>query len=334
MIWKSQTRIGLNSRVSGLSAGGNKTINFEWSKCVSAKGGGKLYIRKVLIVTKLALVLVLCFVIVRTVIMPQHPAEIFTPVSVVGTENVSANGTENAVETSVEDYSAIVERDIFGIADSSPMADKSLPDIVTRSAEEELGLALLGTVCGSTDVSRAIIQDNKTKMLNLYKTGQNVGDARIKSIEENAVILLHNGQRKMLTLNRTGGHNKNNTQVLSSPAIRETGKVARPVLPVKQPFTEVPTRTAHVVAMLTKAVIEPYDVNGQVEGLRITGLENIPMAKAFGLKDGDIIREVNGHRLTGKQMALQVFKKARSQPTMSLELLRDGETKEMSFALQ
>lgn len=293
-----------------------------------------MYIRKVLIAIKLALVLLLCFVIVRTVIIPQHPAEIFTPVSVVGTENVSANGTENAVETSVKDYSAIVERDIFGIADSSPLADKSLPDIVARSAEEELGLALLGTVCGSAEVSRAIIQDTKTKMLNLYKTGQNVAEARIKSIEENAVILLHNGQRKKLTLNRTGKHNENNMQAPSSQTFGESGKAIKPVLPVKQPLTEVPTRTAHVVAMLTNVVIDPYTVNGQVEGLRITGLENIPIAKAFGLKDGDIIREVNGHRLTSKQKALQVFKKARSQPTMSVELLRDGETKELSFALQ
>lgn len=295
-----------------------------------------MYIRKVLFLIKLALVLVLCFVIVRTVIMPQRPARIFTPDSAVGTENVSANGTENTVEASVEDYSAIVERNIFGGADSSDVEDKSSRvnklDSVARSAEEELNLALVGTVCGSTAVSRAIIKNTKTKLLNMYKAGQNVADARIKSIEENAVILLHNGQRKMLTLNRTG--EQNNTQVLSLPAISETGKVVSPVLPVKQPPTETPTKITYMEAILAKAAIEPYAVNGQVEGLRITGLENIPMAKALGLKDGDIIRAVNGHRLTGKQKALQVFKKARSQEAMSLELLRDGETKELSFALQ
>ncbi len=293
-----------------------------------------MYIRKVLIVIKLVLVLVLCFVIVRTVIMPQHSARIFTPASAVGTENISANRAENAVEASVEDYSAIVERNIFGSADSSYMEDKSAPNIEARSAEEELGLALLGTVCGSMEISRAIIINTKTKLLGMYKTGQNVAGARIRSIEEDAVILLHKGQRKKLTLNRTSGHNKNNTQVLSSPAINEAGKVASPVLPVKQPLTEVPTRIAHVEVMLSKAVIEPYAVNGQIEGLRITGLENIPMAKALGLKNGDIICEVNGNRLTSKQKALQVFKKARSQAVMNLELLRDGETEELSFALQ
>lgn len=297
-----------------------------------------MYIRKVLFVIKLALVLLLCFVIVKTVIIPQHPARIFTPASAVGTENKSANGAENPVEALVEDYSDIVERNIFGGAVPSDVEDKSSRlnkfDCVAKSAEEELSLALVGTVCGSAEVSRAIIKNTKTKLLKMYKTGQNVADARIKSIEENAVILLHNGQRKMLTLNRTGGHSKNNTQVLSSSAISGTGKVASPVLPVKQPAAETPTKIAHVEAILAEAVIEPYAVNGQAEGLRITGLENIPMAKALGLKNGDIIRVVNGHRLTSKQKALQVFKKARSQETMSVELLRDGETKELSFDLQ
>ena len=76
-----------------------------------------MYIRKVLFVIKLALVLVLCFVIVRTVIMPQHPAGIFTPASVDGTENVSSDGAENPVEALVEDYSAIVINPERGYSD-------------------------------------------------------------------------------------------------------------------------------------------------------------------------------------------------------------------------
>ena len=168
----------------------------------------------------------------------------------------------------------------------------------------------------------------------MYKTGQNIGNARIKSIEENAVILLHNGQRKMLMLNRTGRDNKNNTQMLSPAFINETGKFASPVLPLEQSLDETPTKITHLETILTKATIEPYLVDDQVEGLRITNLETIPMAKAFGLKEGDIIRYVNGHRLVSKQKAFQIFKKARSQTTMSLELLSDGETKELSFTLR
>lgn len=298
-----------------------------------------MYIRKVLFVFKLALVLVLFFVIIRTVVMPQHPAGIFTPASAVGTENnISANRAENPAETAVEDYSVIAAQNIFGGADSSDAEDKSLQvnkfDCVIKLAEEELSLELVGTVCGNTAVSRAIIINTKTKLLGMYKTGQNIGDARIKSIEENAVILLHNGQRKMLMLNRTGRDNKNNTQMLSPAAISGTSKSASPVLPVKQSLDETPTKITHLETILTKATIEPYLVNDQVEGLRITNLETIPMAKAFGLKEGDIIRQVNGHRLVSKQQAFQVVKKAKSQTIMSLELLSGGETRELSFTLR
>ena len=296
-----------------------------------------MYIRKVLLVFKLALVLVLSFVIIRTVLMPQHPAGIFTPASAVGTENIGANRAENPAETAVEDYSVIAAQNIFGGADSTDAEDKTLQvnkfDDVMKLAEEELSLELVGTVCGNTAVSRAIIINTKTKLLGMYKTGQNIGGARIKSIEENAVILLHNGERKMLMLNRTGRDNKNNTRMLSPAAVSEHGKFVGPVLPVKESFDESPTKITHLEMILNKAAIEPYHVDDQVEGLRITNLETIPMAKAFGLKEGDILRRVNGHRLVSKQQAFQVFKKARSQTTMSLELLSGDESKELSFTL-
>ena len=292
-----------------------------------------MYIRKVLIAIKLALVLLLCFVIVRTVIIPQHPARIFTPVSAVGTENVIENITDNPVKASAEDCSAIVERNIFGGSDSSNLTDlqDNRSDDVIKSGEEELGLALVGTISGSSGVSRAIIKDTKTKQLGLYKTGQNIADARIKSIQENAVILLHNGQRKKLTLNRTGEQNEIYT--LPSQITNQT-ITARAVTPVKQTTTEIPTKIAYLATILSKAVIEHYTVNDQVEGLKITGLDKIPMVKTLGLKNGDVIREVNGNRLTSKQKALQVFKKARSQPAINLELIRNGETKKLSFILQ
>ena len=84
---------------------------------------------------------------------------------------------------------------------------------------------------------------------------------------------------------------------------------------------------------MNNAAIEPYFVDGRMEGLQITGLENISIAKNLGLKNSDVIRAVNGHRLTNKQRAYQIFKKARSQPAIDIELLRDNKTKKLSFAM-
>lgn len=299
-----------------------------------------MYKHKALFVIKLALVLILGYVVITTVLMPQHTGEFFVPDSAVSTENITAVEPTSSPDTPVEDYSAIVEQDIFG---SSSRTKKSLQGDngvgPALSAEEELGIVLLGTVAGSPEISRAIIKDIKTNELSLYKTGDTVATAHIESIEKDVVVLLHQGQRKILDLGARESaarhpvdkqHDADNAQA----ALSNNAAQAVETNPPAQFHTSAGAKLRYdIEIMLTKAVIEPYTIDGQVEGLKITGLENIRGAEELGLKNGDIIRTVNGHRLTSKQKAYQIFKKARSQAAANIELLRDNETKTLSLAI-
>ena len=299
-----------------------------------------MYKHKALFVIKLALVLILGYVVITAVLMPQHTGEIFVPDSAVGTENITAVEPTSSPDSPVEDYSAIVEQDIFG---SSSRTKKSLQGDngvgPALSAEEELGIVLLGTVAGSPEISRAIIKDIKTNELSLYKTGDTVATAHIESIEKDVVVLLHQGQRKILDLGARESaarhpvdkrHDADNAQ----GALSRNAAQAVVNNPPTESYTTVGDKLSDIEIMLTKAVIEPYTIDNQVDGLKITGLENIRGAEDLGLKNGDIIRTVNGHRLTSKQKAYQIFKKARSQAAMNIELLRDNETKTLSFSLR
>ena len=95
--------------------------------------------------------------------------------------------------------------------------------------------------------------------------------------------------------------------------------------------TRVRTKIKCVETVLKKAVIEPYSINGQIEGLRMSGLDEISEAKALLLKSGDIILAVNGHTLSSKKEAYGIFKKARKEPTMIVDLLQGGEAKKVLF---
>jgi len=297
----------------------------------------KSYIRKVFIISKLALTLVLAFVIIKTAMTLWHPADIFAPTPAVGSEKIKVNNTPGPLDEA-EDYSIIVERNIFGSAGSSSPANKSLSDEdcaePTRSANEALDLVLLGTIAGSPAVSRAIIKVPYAELPGLYKTGDTVADATIERIEKDMVTLLHNGQSKTLRLNLASDRNEDNTQPYSSRTFKQTGNPARTNEPIRKTYTDIQTAIGHAELILEQAVIEPYKDGDQIEGLKITGLENIKMAEQLGLKDGDIIQIVNGQRLTSKQKAFQVFKKARTLPTLNIELLRNGETKRFSFNLR
>ena len=295
-----------------------------------------MYKHKVLFVIKLALVLILGYVVIRTVLMPQRTGEIFVPSSAAGTENITAVEPASLPDTPAEDYSAIVEQDIFGSPAWSLRTNKSLQGDngagLAWSAGEELSIALLGTVAGSPEISRAIIKDLETNVLGLYKIGDTVATAHIESIEKDVVVLLHQGQRKILNLG-TRESKRHNTDSAQAALSKNTTQAVE-INPPAKSHTAAGVKLGDIETMLTKAVIEPYAVDGQIEGLKITSLEDIKGAKDIGLRNDDIIRTVNRHRLTSKQKAYQVFKKARSQAAMNIELLRDNETKMLSFSLR
>ncbi len=123
----------------------------------------------------------------------------------------------------------------------------------------------------------------------------------------------------------------NTTETPSGRNTKQTSDTARTNAPAKQVLTKIQTKMKHIEAVLKKAVIKPYHINGQIEGLRISGLDKILVAKELLLKSGDIIRVVNGQPLSSKIRAYKIFKRARKLSTMEIELLRDGKSQTLLY---
>ena len=288
--------------------------------------------RKLLFISKLAIVLLLVYTGGSTLLVDRNHGEVFAPASAGGGESREPPQADASGSNGSEDFSAIVERGIFGTA-VEPSAQSNAGSLL--SVDKELGIELVGTVAGAPAISRAIIKNTTTKSLGLYRTGQAVAGATIESIELNAVVLLHNGNRKKLSLKAA------QTRSWADSFKPAQGKVkaveTAPYLPANraglQSVERPASRIGYIEQILSKAAIEPYAVNGKVEGLKITGIENVPAAELLGLQNGDIIRLVNGQQLTGLQKAFQILQKAKTQPTISLELSRGSETKELTFDL-
>jgi len=102
----------------------------------------------------------------------------------------------------------------------------------------------------------------------------------------------------------------------------------------QQELTKIRTEMKCVETILRKAAIEPYCVNGQIEGLQMNGLDEISEAKALLLKSGDVIIAVNGQTLSSKKDAYEIFIKARKEPIMIIDLLQDGEAKKLLLDFQ
>jgi len=277
----------------------------------------------------LMLILLLGYVIAKTVLRQDKP-ENASPLHAAPKEDSLSETSSPAVPPSRKNYDDIVARNLFDGTNPSTAIDESAEQNQTISAEQlgqlELNLVLQGTVAGPDDIARAIIKDLSTEKTDLYKTGDMIADARIVDIKKDAVILLCRGHKKTLKLNNyksTTSQNSKNKFVSSQPATAD-----------KKPKTRSQIRNEFLEDFLETARIEPYIVDNQPSGLRITGLEKVEMAELLGLKNGDVIQVVNNQKLTNKQKAFQVFKKAATQPHLDIELLRNDRLKTLSFPLK
>ena len=105
--------------------------------------------------------------------------------------------------------------------------------------------------------------------------------------------------------------------------------------PKKPELTKIRTNYKCVESILRKADIEPYFDAGQVIGLQLNGLDNeIPEQGADILKSGDVILAINGQTLGSKKEAYKIFRGARKEPIMIVDLLHDGEPKKLLLDFQ
>jgi type II secretory pathway component PulC len=100
---------------------------------------------------------------------------------------------------------------------------------------------------------------------------------------------------------------------------------------VQQKTIKVRTQLKCVESVLRNAIIEPYFINGQIEGLQISNLDEISEAKNLLLKSNDVILAVNGQTLGSKKEAYDIFKKAMKEPIITVDLLHNREAKKLLF---
>jgi type II secretion system protein C len=287
---------------------------------------------KILWIAKAALVAVLLYVSVGVVANHVRPGAMLDPDAASGEPRVADTQTAPVQTHSPADYAAIVQRNLF--SDAAPAADPQpdanrAPAAPSLPSADELGLRLVGTIAGGPAASRAIIQNTKSNTSDFYRIGDTVASATVEAIQRGEIVLRYQG--RPLVLKQCSGTMADKGQKTEAAAPKPNSP--SPPSPVAAAASPDPSRAGYMSELFRKATIEPYVRNDRTEGLRITGLDKIPLAEAFGFKNGDVVQTVNGQQLTSKQKAFQVLQKARTQSKVNIRLLRDGKSKELSFDL-
>lgn len=280
----------------------------------------KVKLAKILKITKIALITLLVLVAIPVLFTGRRVQEGIAANPLDAVMDPESPPWLEESKTSI-DSETILRADLFDLGVQSARQNPNSYGGETWSKSTQL--RLIGTVAGSETIARAIIQDKQDNSTKIYRIGDRIGGASLLEIREQDIVLRENGRRKILR---------------SSPAVATRPRIKQPPLtrssmrsqrtPVSL-VTPAP-HTTLVADLMTKAHIAPTGPD-KPQGLEITGLEEIPMAKTIGLRDGDIIRVVNGQTVDTRQKAFQVLRKAKSQKKLILELTRGDQEKTLSF---
>ncbi|MHC4241067.1 MAG: type II secretion system protein N [Planctomycetota bacterium] len=295
-----------------------------------------LEIPRILLITNIVLLVILGYIVAGFVFdKDRGQSTIVEPVS-------TTDGEKNALSKDpipAANPDIILERDIFGSSGLSSAKQNPEQEIKKNSISVlKAQLRLLATVAGDEEVACAVIENVKTKIQDLYKTGDIIGGLQIGRIERNKIILFNAGQREVLNLYVADG-NLDRIEKSIEPVIAQKPDAAEAVNVISPTEREINkkaflARVGGMEAIMKTVEVAPYLEDGQEKGVRITGLEGLSMARFVGFENGDVIQNINGSTVTNRRKAFQILRKAKSQSSIDIQLLRNQQEKKLSFGIK
>jgi general secretion pathway protein C len=248
---------------------------------------------------------------------------------------------ETSAKAALTDYQTILNRDIFNSAGGSQNLKKIEPvkteqPIKTKTASKWV---LIGTVSGGKTPLATLSADRETAT---YKLNETLPDEGILAvIERNRIELRYPGGKTVVLENLAEAaqppvqtRNNKPKKTPTVPASRATGLQ---VEDLGENRWQIPTEVAenarsNIGNLLTQAQAVPYLENEETTGFLIRMIQPGSLIAQLGLREGDILREVNGVSLNSPEKALQVFGQLRQARQISIGLERGGKT--MTFAYE
>lgn len=250
--------------------------------------------------------------IIRTS-LSQLNIETITPQSIPGGESQSGS--------QYNDFKIILDRNIFSSVKNETAEEKTPKTELLEPTS--LKIALLGTVSGSEKNAAAIIEEKDIRKQGIYRVGDGIKNAIIKSIRRGEVVLKVGNRNEILVMAESDSSKRPDSPGLSPvpepPAISaiNTRTITIDRSSINREFEDINN-------LLSQATVRPHFQEGQPDGLAITGIDARSLFRRMGLRNGDIISGINNQPIQTPDDIISIYNYLTSGSQISLQIKRRG----------
>jgi len=239
-------------------------------------------------------------------------------------------------------YAVIYERDMFHSAKeevaAKKISGKSIKTVIKEGDLEKtpLQVRLRGTVYREKGNSLAIIEDLKTRKQDLYHVGDMIlGEAKLIAVSRNKVYLERNGKQEILEVYEKA-EEKPGEMPAEKPPVRRpipTGKGIRRLSgdQYRIPREDLKDAFENMNQLLTQVRVVPNFKDGEPDGFKLLSIKRGSLVHQAGLRDGDIVKRVNGIEIDSPEKAFEVYEQVKNEPLITVEVVRGASRKTFRY---
>jgi general secretion pathway protein C len=244
----------------------------------------------------------------------------------------------------LDGYRQIWQRNLFNTGKAGESdAEKKISLEKIAPAKKDLGLELVGTVVSDDPrLSRAIIDNRGIRKQEAYREGDKAGEARIKKILRNNVVITTAEGDELLTVEiKDSGSSapselsqRLGSRSASAPQAAGSQRAPARTLSLNLKRDEVWASLADIDKFMEQLTIAPYKMGDQPSGFMISRITPQNVLRKMGLRSRDVITAINDEAITGPEQAADFFERLSRGGEVTINLQRRRRNRQIKLNIE